>query len=78
MAWLAGLGLLLALVAQGGDLAESALKRRFGRKDSSHLIPGHGGFMDRMDGIVTASLVAALLALMIDAYAPARALLYGE
>ena len=78
VAWLAGLGLLLALVAQGGDLAESALKRRFGRKDSSHLIPGHGGFMDRMDGIVTASLVAALLALMIDAYAPARALLYGE
>ncbi len=76
--WLAGLGLVLGLIAQGGDLAESALKRRFGRKDSSQLIPGHGGFMDRMDGIVTASMAAALLALMIDAYAPARALLYGE
>ncbi len=76
--WLAGLGILLALIAQGGDLAESALKRRFGRKDSSNLIPGHGGFMDRMDGIVTASVMAALLALTIDAYAPARALLYGE
>lgn len=75
--WLAGLGLGLGLVAQGGDLAESALKRKFGRKDSSALIPGHGGFMDRMDGIVTASVAAALVALLIDAYAPAHALLYG-
>jgi phosphatidate cytidylyltransferase len=77
-AWLAALGIVLAVIAQGGDLLESALKRRFGRKDSSQLIPGHGGFMDRMDGLVTASVAAALLALAIDAYAPARALLYGE
>jgi phosphatidate cytidylyltransferase len=76
-AWLAGLGLLLGLVAQGGDLAESALKRRFGRKDASDLIPGHGGFMDRMDGIVTASVAAALIALAVDAYAPGHALLHG-
>ena len=61
--WLARLGLVLGLVAQGGDLAESALKRHFGRKDASDLIPGHGGFMDRMDGIVTASVAAALIAL---------------
>lgn len=76
--WLAALGLILGLVAQGGDLAESALKRRFGLKDASDLIPGHGGFMDRMDGVVTAALAAGLLALAIDAYAPARALLYGD
>lgn len=76
--WLAGLGLILGLVAQGGDLLESALKRHFGLKDSGDLIPGHGGVMDRMDGIVTASVVAALVAFAIDAYAPARALLYGS
>lgn len=76
--WLAGLGLVLGLVAQGGDLAESALKRHFGLKDSSNLIPGHGGVMDRMDGIVTASVIAAIVAFAIDAYAPARALLYGS
>ncbi|MFN0218898.1 MAG: phosphatidate cytidylyltransferase [Hyphomicrobium sp.] len=76
--WLAALGLVLGLVAQAGDLAESALKRQFGRKDASDLIPGHGGFMDRMDGIVTASVAAALIGLAIDLYAPARALLYGS
>lgn len=78
VAWLAILGFALAIIAQGGDLAESALKRQFGLKDASDLIPGHGGFMDRMDGIVTASVAAALVALAIDAYAPARAVLYGS
>ncbi len=76
--WLAILGFVLGVVAQGGDLAESALKRHFGIKDSSDLIPGHGGVMDRMDGIVTASVAAAVIAFAIDAYAPARALLYGS
>lgn len=76
--WLAALGLLLGLIAQGGDLAESAMKRHYGIKDASGLIPGHGGFMDRMDGIVAAGLAAALIAFAIDAYAPARALLYGS
>jgi phosphatidate cytidylyltransferase len=76
--WLSGLGLVLGLVAQAGDLAESALKRHFGVKDASDLIPGHGGFMDRMDGIVTASITAALIAAASEAYAPARALLYGS
>jgi len=78
MLWLLGLAAVLAVIAQGGDLAESALKRHFELKDASDLIPGHGGFMDRMDGIVTASIAAALLAFAIDAYAPARALLYGS
>lgn len=55
------LGLVAAAIAQGGDLFESALKRRFGVKDSSHLIPGHGGLMDRLDGFIAAALFAALL-----------------
>lgn len=76
--WLAGLGLAIGLVAQCGDLGESALKRHFGVKDSGGLIPGHGGFMDRMDGLVTASILAALIGFSIDAFAPARALLYGS
>jgi phosphatidate cytidylyltransferase len=76
--WLASLGFVMGLVAQVGDLAESALKRHFGLKDASDLIPGHGGFMDRMDGVVTASIAAALIAFAIDAFAPARALLYGS
>jgi phosphatidate cytidylyltransferase len=51
----------LAIVAQIGDLAESALKRRFGVKDSSHLIPGHGGFLDRADGMLSVLPVAFVL-----------------
>jgi phosphatidate cytidylyltransferase len=55
------IGGLLAAVSQGGDLLESALKRRFDAKDASHLIPGHGGVMDRLDGFLAAALVALLV-----------------
>lgn len=53
-------GGLLAVVAQAGDLFESAAKRRFNVKDSGHLIPGHGGILDRIDGLLVAAPVLAL------------------
>ncbi len=77
-AWLVLLGAGMAVIAQAGDLAESALKRKFGAKDASALIPGHGGFMDRIDGLVTAAVAAAIIAALSNVYAPAHALLLGR
>jgi phosphatidate cytidylyltransferase len=54
------LGAALSIVSQLGDLFESAVKRRFGVKDSSHIIPGHGGLLDRLDGFVAAVVMAAI------------------
>jgi phosphatidate cytidylyltransferase len=57
--WGAVLGLCAALATMAGDLWESALKRRFGVKDAGTLIPGHGGLLDRVDGMMFAVVVVA-------------------
>ncbi|MFN9092421.1 MAG: phosphatidate cytidylyltransferase, partial [Alphaproteobacteria bacterium] len=54
----------LGVMSQAGDLLESAIKRRFGVKDSSSLIPGHGGMFDRLDGVMAAAPMATALALL--------------
>jgi len=56
---------LLGLLTQAGDLFESWIKRRFQVKDSSSLIPGHGGLLDRLDGVLAAAPAAAVLALLL-------------
>jgi len=53
-------GAVLSIASQLGDLFESAVKRRFGVKDSSQIIPGHGGLLDRLDGYVAAVVLAAI------------------
>lgn len=58
---------LLAVLAQAGDLYESWLKRRAGVKDSSDILPGHGGVLDRLDGLVPVAPVAALLVILLAA-----------
>ena len=73
---IAGLAVLLSASAQGGDLFESFLKRKFRAKDSSQLIPGHGGVMDRLDAFVAATVVAALIGIVRAGFqAPGRGLL---
>ncbi len=71
---LALIGVALALACQFGDLVESWVKRRFGAKDMSQLIPGHGGLLDRVDGFLFAAVLAALIALR-DPASPGRGLL---
>lgn len=64
----------VSLVAQAGDLGESSVKRLFGRKDSSGVIPGHGGVLDRVDGLVFAALACAAVALVRAPESPGYAL----
>jgi phosphatidate cytidylyltransferase len=66
----------LSVVSQAGDLAESALKRRFQVKDASNLLPGQGGLMDRLDGFIAAVAAAAAIGLLRGGLeAPARGLM---
>jgi phosphatidate cytidylyltransferase len=68
--------LLLSIVAQAGDLFESWVKRQFNAKDSSHIIPGHGGVMDRLDGFWAAAVVGCVVGLMRGGFdEPARGVL---
>lgn len=58
--------IFMSFASQLGDIAESALKRRAGVKDSSNLLPGHGGLLDRLDGVIGATLVLGLIAALTN------------
>jgi phosphatidate cytidylyltransferase len=61
-----GLSVAVAMASQMGDIAQSALKRHVGVKDSSGLLPGHGGVFDRFDGLLGASVFLLLVERVVD------------
>lgn len=63
--WLGLISMVVSFASQLGDISESAVKRRAGVKDSSHLIPGHGGLLDRFDGLMAAALVMLLMSTVL-------------
>lgn len=67
-------GAAISVTAQGGDLLESSLKRRFGVKDASGLVPGHGGVMDRVDGLGAVCVIAGLILAASPAFVSALGL----
>lgn len=73
-ALMAFIGILVAILSQTGDFGQSWMKRKAGVKDSSHLLPGHGGLFDRVDGLIAVMFCYGLVPVMILLYA----LLAGE
>lgn len=70
------IALMVSLFSQAGDIFESFVKRKFGKKDASGILPGHGGVMDRVDGFIAAAALALLIGLLHrGAAAPAAGLL---
>ncbi len=70
------IALIVSAVSQAGDIFESFVKRKFGKKDASGILPGHGGVMDRIDGFIAAAAVALLIGLLHGGViAPATGLL---
>jgi phosphatidate cytidylyltransferase len=70
MHWLA-FSLALSVVGQSGDLLESRFKRLYGVKDTSGLVPGHGGVLDRLDGLMAATVAAAVIVKFLPSLVPA-------